>query len=141
MDPDHLATLLATQLADRLSAIVPAGFHVAAEDGILWYSAEPGRFPGQLGDYHAGRAGTYIRANFGAHGKSDRENIVGVAVQALDELQDYISEATHSPWPGESSQPRPHGRIHDSHLSLWYGNDTNAILACEPIPLPDAVDG
>jgi hypothetical protein len=134
MDLDHLTTLL----ADRLSAIVPTGFHVALADGTLWYSAEQGRFPGQSGDYRVGRAGTYVRDNFGAYGGSDEENIVGVAVQALDDLQDYISEATHTPWPGTSNQPSPHGRILDSHLDLWYGDYDNAILACEPIPLTDA---
>ena len=46
-------------LAGRLAAIVPAGFHVQARDGMLWYSADQGRFPGQQGDYRAGEAGTY----------------------------------------------------------------------------------
>lgn len=134
MDPDHLAAVL----ADRLSAVVPAGFHVAAADGILWYSAEQGRFPGQSGDGRIGRAGTYIRGNFGVYGASDEENIVGVAVQALGELQDYISEATHTPWPGTTGQPSPYGQILHSNLNLWYGDDDNIILACEPIPLTDA---
>src|ERR1700722_8631888 len=95
-------------LAGRLSAIVPEGFSVTAEGGILWYSAAP--------DYHASRSGTYARDNFGVYGATDEENIIGVAVQALDELQDYVSEATHSPWPGTGSQPSPHGRIRDSYL-------------------------
>lgn len=133
MDLDHLAAVL----AERLSAVIPAGFRVNAADGMLWYSAEEGRFPGQSGNYRVGRAGTYIRANFGAYGACDEENIVGVAVQALSELQDYISEATHTPWPGTTSQPSPHGRILDAQLSLWYGDRDNAILACEPLPLTD----
>ena len=130
---------LAAVLADRLSAIVPDGFHVAAADGMLWYSAEQGRFPGQSGDYRIGRAGTYVRDNFGVYGASDEANVIGVAVQALDELQDYVSEATHEPWPGTTSQPRSHGRILNSHLNLWYGDHDNVILACEPIPLTDFV--
>lgn len=133
MDLNHLAIVL----AHRLSVIVPAGFHVASADGMLRYSAEQGRFPGQMGDYCVGLAGTHVRANFGAYGSSDLENIVGIAIQALDELQDYISEATHMPWPGTTSQPCPHGRISDSHLELWYGDNNNVILACEPIPLAD----
>jgi hypothetical protein len=68
---------------------------------------------------------------------SDEENIIGVGIQALDELQDYISEATHTPWPGTTSQPSPRGRILDSHLNLWYSDHDHAILACEPIPLTD----
>lgn len=133
MDLDQLTAVL----ADRLSAVVPAGFHVAATDGMLWYSAEEKRFPGQSGDYRIGRAGTSVRGNFGVYGVSDEENIVGVAVQALDELQDYISEATHAPWPGKTSQPSPHGRILDAHLNLWYGDGDNPSLAFEPIPLTD----
>ena len=43
MNPDKLTAVL----ADRLAAAVPAGFHVSAEDGILRYSADEGRFPGQ----------------------------------------------------------------------------------------------
>jgi hypothetical protein len=133
VDLDNLTALL----VDRLSAIVPAGFHVAVADGTLWYSADQGRFPGQQGEYDVGMAGTYVHANFGLHGESDEENIVGVAVQALDELQDYISDATHDPWPGMTSQPGPHARISDSCLELWYGDDGGVILACEPIPLAD----
>jgi hypothetical protein len=133
MDLDQLATIL----ADRLSMIVPAGFHVAAADGMLWYSAEQGRFPAQSGDYRVGQAGTYVRTNFGVYGPAKDENIIGVAVQALSELQDYVSEATHTPWPGTTRQPNSHGRIRDSHLELWYGDPDNVVLSCDPIPLAD----
>ena len=44
-----------------------------AADGLLWYSADPGRFPGQLGNYRVGRSGTYVRENFDAHGQTDEE--------------------------------------------------------------------
>jgi len=67
----------------------------------------------------------------------DEDNIVGVAVQALDELQDYVDEATHDPWPGTRTQPRPHGRIRGSMLHLWYGEPDHIVLACEPVPLAD----
>lgn len=133
MDLDHLTALL----VDRLSAIVPAGFHVAAAEGTLWYSADQGKFPGQQGNGHVGMSGTHVHANFGLYGESDEENVVGVAVQTLDELQDYISEATHIPWPGTTRQPSPHARISDSRLALWYGDNGDVILACEPIPLAD----
>jgi hypothetical protein len=131
VDADRLAELL----ADRLTAIVPPGFHVEAADGMLWYSADQGRFPGQQGDYRVGRAGTHVRANLGVHGDTDADHLVGLAAQALDELQDYISEATHDPWPGTSSQPRPHARIRNSMLHLYYGDPDHPVLACPPIPL------
>jgi hypothetical protein len=131
VDLDRFAEIL----ADRLAAIVPAGFHVEAGDGMLWYSADEGGFPGQPGDYHAGRSGTYVRENFGVYGETDEDNIVGLAVQALDELQDYVGEATGDPWPGTTRQPPPHGRIGDENLHLWYGDPDDVVLACDPIQL------
>ena len=123
-------------LADRLAAIVPAGFHVEACDGLLWYTADEGRFPGQQGDYRTGQVATYVRENLGAYGETDADDVAGVAAQALDELQDYVSEATHYPWPGTTAQPRPYARIGDSMLYLGYGDPDAPILACAPIALP-----
>ena len=131
MDADALTALL----AGRLAAIVPAGFHVQARDGMLWYSADQGRFPGQQGDYRTGQAGTYVRDNLGAYGDTDADGVTGVAAQALDELQDYVSEATHYPWPGTRAQPRPYARIRDATLHLGYGDPDAPVLACAPIPL------
>jgi hypothetical protein len=131
VDADRLAELL----ADRLTAIVPPGFHVEARDGMLWYSADQGRFPGQQGDYHVGQAGTYVRDNLGAYGETDADFVTGVAAQALDELQDYISEATHDPWPGIRAQPRPHAHIRDATLHLGYGDPDAPVLACAPVPI------
>jgi len=121
-------------LAGCLAAIVPAGFHVRVSGGILLYSADEGRFPGQSGNYQVGLAGTDVRANFG-YCETVEDNIVRVAVLALDDLQDFIDEATHDPWPGTRTPPRPHGRLTGSMLHLWYGENDNAVLACEPIPL------
>lgn len=97
-------------VSHRMTAIVPDGFHVEAAEGMLWYCADKGRFPGQAGNYQVGRSGTYVRDNFNAHGQTDEDRIAGVAAQALDELQDYIDEATHDPWPGESAPPGAHAR-------------------------------
>jgi hypothetical protein len=125
-------------LADRLAAIVPSGFHVRAGDGMLWYSAEEGRFPGQQGDHRVGRSGTYIRENLGGF-DSDEDGLVAVAEQALDELEDYVDEATHDPWPGTRRQPIPRAQIRHAALHLWYADGGNVVLACEPIPLADIV--
>ena len=65
MDVD--ADELADALADRLAAIVPDGFHVRAADGMLWYSSDAGRFPGQMSDFHVGASGIYVRDNLEAH--------------------------------------------------------------------------
>jgi hypothetical protein len=57
----------------------------------------------------------------------------------LGDLQDYVDEATHDPWPGErGTPPRPHAQVRDQMLYQWYGGpDLNeaAVLACEPIPI------
>jgi hypothetical protein len=95
VDADKFAVMLAAQLA----AIVPDGFHVRAADGMLWYSSDAGRFPGQLNNYQAHGAGTYVRHNFDTYeDDSHADRIVYLARQALDELQDVIDEATHDPW-------------------------------------------
>jgi hypothetical protein len=62
-------------IAARMTAIIPDGFRVEAADGMLWYSAEDGRFPGQSGDYHLGRSGTDLRANL--EGRRADEEPVG----------------------------------------------------------------
>ena len=79
-----------------------------------------------------------MRDNFDAHGRADEDRIVGVAAQALDELQDYIDEAARDPWPGERTPPRACAQVRGRALHLWYGGpdiSSNAVLACEPVPL------
>lgn len=135
---DVNADSLTRILADRLAAIVPAGFHVRAADGMLWYSTDEGRFPGQPGDYQVGISGTYVRDNLAARGQSAADNLAGIAAQALSELQDYVDEATRDPWPGERTPPRAYAQIRGPLLHLWYGGpdaDGTVVLACEPIPL------
>jgi hypothetical protein len=136
VDPDKLTEVLAS----RLAAIVPDGFHVRAADGMLWYACESGRFPGQLNNYSPGAAGTYVRNNFEAHAEqlSEAQSAANVARQALDELQDYVDEATHDPWPGTVRPPWPFAEVRGETLHLWYGGPKagdEPLLACEPVPL------
>lgn len=134
VDVDRLTVILAR----RLAAIVPAGFRVTAGGGMLWYSADEGKFPGQSGDYRVGSSRTHVRVNFDAHGVTAEDHVAGAAAQALDELQDFIDEATHDPWPGTRTPPQAYAQIHGSMLHLWYGGpdpDRDVVLACEPIPL------
>ena len=136
MDVD--ADRLTEALAGRLAAIVPDGFHVRAADGMLWYSSEAGRFPGQLSNYQVGASGTYVRVNFEAYDETTKDPAAHVAAQALSELQDYVDEASHEPWPGSSTPPRPFAEVRGPALHLWYGwpdITSPAVLACEPIPL------
>lgn len=131
MDLDYFAAAL----AERLAAVVPTGITITAADGMLWYTAAEGQFLGQFGDGDVGRSGSYVHDNFGLHGDSEEANVIGLAVQILDELQDYISEATHLPWPGTVRQPQPHGRIEDAQLLLWYADGDEVKLTIAPLPL------
>lgn len=134
VDLDKLTAVLAA----RMAAIVPAGFHVEAVGAMLRYTADEGRFPGQTGDYQHGGSGTDVGVNFFARGQTDDDRVAEVAAQALDDLQDYIDEGTHDPWPGQRTPPRAYAQVRGPTLHLWYGGpdiSSGAVLACEPIPL------
>jgi hypothetical protein len=132
IDVDRLTELLAA----RLAAIVPDGIGVRAADGMLRYSSHPGRLAGLAG----GTAGTYVRDNFDAHGDTAEERLGGAATQALDDLQDYVDEASGEPWPGTRTPPRPFAQVRGHVLHLWYGGPEvtdPVVLACEPVPLAE----
>jgi hypothetical protein len=136
VDSDKLTAALAV----RLAAIVPDGFEVRASDGMLWYTCAPGRFPGQLNNYRGDSSGTHVRNNFEAcqESSSDADSAAWMARWALDELQDFVDEATHDPWPGTSRPPKPHGQVRGEMLHFWYGGEDvsdEPVLVCEPIPL------
>jgi hypothetical protein len=132
MDADELGRALEV----RLNGIVPPGFHVAyADDGLLWYSSDSGRFPGQTGDHRVGQTGVHLRENFPLWGQTASERIVNACIQALYDLQDYISEATHDPWPGDTSPPPPFAAVQGAKVVLGYGTPIATMLECEPIPL------
>jgi hypothetical protein len=132
VDSDELGGIL----EDRLSKIVPAGFHlVYSDDGLLWYSSDPGRFPGQTGDYRVGQAGVHLRENFDLWGQIFGERVVNGCIQALDDLQDYVDEATHDPWPGDRTPPPPYAEIRETRVVLGYATPRARVLECDPIPL------
>jgi len=127
MDEDRLAAAL----AECFAAVVPFGFSVEASHGMLWYSTA------RRGSRSIGLAGTHVRGNFEVFGPNAEENIAGIAVQALSELQDYLSEATGDPWPGQRRQPAPSARIRDGRLYLGYEDSGEVVLALPPIDLAD----
>jgi hypothetical protein len=111
------AERLAILIAYRLSRIVPEGFDITSSGGMTWYSCRS-----------HGKSGTHVQANIGVYGYTDEENAIGIGIQALGELQDYVSEATGSPWPGMSRQPVPRGQIRGSSLYLWYDDAGSTVL-------------
>jgi hypothetical protein len=123
----------------KLGAVVPHGIYVRAADGMLWYSCG-GRFPSELQSDRPGQSGTFVRDKFEAHAEnlSDAQSAINVARRALDELQDFVDEATREPWPGTARPPWPFAEVRGDMLHLWYsGSNTGdePVLACEPIPL------
>ena len=79
-----------------------------------------------------------MAAGFGVSGQAAGERVAGIAAQALDELRDYVNQATHGPWPGERTPPRAYAEVRDAALRLWYGEtgaDGRVVLRCGPIPL------
>jgi len=78
---------------------------VQAAGGMLWYSSDAGRFPGQISNYQVGASGPYVRVNLEAYSETTEDPAARVARQALDELQDYVDEASHEPWPGTGTPP------------------------------------
>jgi len=128
MDPQNFARLLAV----RLSTIVPEGFHVEATETMIWFTADEGRFPGQQGNYHVGSAGIDV-------GQYSQNEVVGMAINALDYLQDFVDEASHDPWPGKRRPPKPRAEIRGAMLHFWYGEGDDVVLECDPIPVADLV--
>ena len=126
VDADRLTEVLAA----RFDEVTPDGIHVIADDGMLWYSC----------DFVPGQAGSHVRYNLaGAAGESDEADLVSTTVMILDQLQDFVSEATTDPWPGTGRQPEPHGELRGGALHLWYGEPGDIKLTVPPIDTADII--
>ena len=124
MDPDRLAELL----ADRFAAIVPSGFQVSAENGMLRYSSISTTGRG------SSISGSYIAGNFG-NGDTEADRITWCAEEVLGQLQDFVDEKSAEPWPGERTVPPAHAAVRGSRLHLWFGDADSPVLECEPIDI------
>jgi hypothetical protein len=125
IDADRLTEVLAA----RFDEVTPEGIHVTADDGMLWYSS----------DFDRGTAGSYVRYILEAADKAVEADLVSAAVMILDQLQDFVSEATADPWPGTGRQPEPHGKLRDGALHLWYGDPGDIKLTIAPIETADII--
>jgi hypothetical protein len=129
---------LAAVLAERFGQIVPPGFHVEVEDGLVAFWADEALgLPGQTGE-GPGRSGSWVRINFELPPGSVNERLVAAGEWALSDLQDYVDEATTEPWPGVRKPPAVHAAIRDGQLRLWFADGETTILECEPIDLIEA---
>lgn len=130
------ADVLVQELADRFRSVVPDGFHVAVRsDGIMWFSCDDGRFPEQRGDFKPGMAGTHLRHNHRTVPGALSERVAAAARQALDDLQDYVNEASHEPWPGVRRPPSARAQVLDGLLRCWFVDGEEVVLELDPVPL------
>ena len=119
----------AEAIAQRLDSIVPAGFHVHALDGDLYFSAGSHTFR------KGGQAVSRLRENFELNGSTTESRIVRSAEQALDQLQEFVEEESAAPWPSGKDFPAAHAQLREASLFLWFGDAAAPALACAPIDI------
>ena len=107
MDPVDLASKLAVALTD----VVPSGFRVYEEDGMVCIQ---GRLP------HRGCA--EVTRAFDPEGDLS-ELAAEAALEALRAIAGYVTEETKKPWPGEgSSPPIPQVAVEGDAIDMWFEN-------------------
>ena len=124
------ATLLCNLLAGRLNAIVPDGFSVTAADGFVCVTSASSPF----------HSGSGVEWHVEQHAGNPLDNITVAARNALNAVQDFISEETRWPWPPAPGRSRtymamPFATIRGGNLILGYGEADQLALTIEPIPL------
>lgn len=67
--------------------------------------------------------------------RKEREMLVGAVLVVLEQVQEFVAEATTEPWPGERSMPPPHASISHGHIHCRYGSAARPVLTLRPIPL------
>jgi hypothetical protein len=119
------AVQLAHELARRMWDVVPPGIGVTVERDMLWFNSAR----------HSGKAGTYA-CQWLYQGQGEPEQLLAEACRrALDDLQDFVDEATTEPWPGSRTVPYAGTRVEDGKVLLWYGDRDAPVLLLEPLPL------
>jgi hypothetical protein len=130
------ATLLCGLLANRLNAVVPNGFSVTAADGFVLVKLANKPFG----------SGSGVKSILEQRAGDPIANITLAAQNALNSVQDFISEETHWPWPPTVGRSRsymamPWATIRDGNLFVGYGETDELTVAVEPIPLHALDDG
>jgi|SRR5438105_3095849 len=120
---------LAKALANRLNALMPAGFVLTAENERLELFIEGG-FDGTIS------APERIAEETGDLGKQ-----LEIAVyEVLDGLQDAVAEHLRAPWPSLDGRNMglPGVRLTAESVHLWYGGTERApVLAIPEIPFAE----
>lgn len=124
------ASRLATLLAARLCAVVPPSFDVrAVGSAVVVHDPDGWNLTMDIG---------WIEEE--DDDRTDIELAELVVGNALNHLQDAVSEAEKVPWPPlapGSMKMAPYGtRADDTSIHLWFGrSERSPVIAFEPIPL------
>jgi hypothetical protein len=139
--PSPAAIRFAELLAERLDAVVPSRFRVAANGA--WVSL----YDGETWDCSIGVASLLDQAIDPDVPAAARESFASyaetVAQSVLSNVQDAISEATTDPWPAlpDGGMALPGTRTDGERVFLWYGPDwrqeVDAVLSFPPIVLKE----
>jgi hypothetical protein len=105
--------------------VVPPGIGITVEGDTLRFTSA----------WRSGTAGTYA-CQWLYQGQGEGERVLAEACRrALDDLQDFVDEATTEPWPGSRTVPEAGTRIEDRKVLLWYGDRGAPVLLLEPLPV------
>ena len=114
-------------LAERLAPILPGGYCVRADEGVVHVDAPDG-----LG------AATSVmelldRDDLGPQDYAD------AAWAVLSLAQDVVSETTSDPWPAPlgpgSEVAEPGTAAEDGRISLWFGAEDQPVVTLRPIEI------
>jgi hypothetical protein len=113
-----------------MQAAVPVGIGVTVRQDMVLFDA--------AGLGQGGTAGTYACQWIHLGEGEQDELIVEACRRALDDLEDFVDEATTEPWPADRGQPpRPAARIKGQTVRLWSREAEQPVLELEPVPLED----
>lgn len=125
---------LASALAGVLRPVVPPRVQVHSEGSTVVVRGD---------DFGVAGGPTHIELGWFDLGTvpppDPREQVVGACLMVLEQVQDFVAEATTEPWPGERTMPTPHVTIRNGQIHGRYGSTARPVLVLSPIPLADVV--
>jgi hypothetical protein len=121
-------TMLASMLSDRIALVLPRGFTVSAEDGVVHFESLAAPW----------RADSFVAELLKA---DDHASLVAAAWNVLSTAQDYVSQVTREQWPppsrggNENDQGVPYAAVDGQALRLGFKQGDSYLLELPPVPL------
>ena len=123
---------LAAALAQRLNNIVPAPFHLSADNG-------------HVNIHNADVLDTicYTPDIVEDESRDLTDLLETVTLSVLSSVQDIISEETRDAWPSTDGRTMalPDARIDAEAVHLWYGEEESPLVRLPPIRLDEIMEG